>query len=75
MAVDEHTPLTMAAYGCVWPRASDTPSPKRLTYGCAHTWDPALPDNPANSHSQWLCMAVYMYPMGHVRRHPCMTPL
>eukprot|EP00959_Pyramimonas_sp_CCMP1952_P360434 7548006-Pyramimonas_sp.AAC.1 len=44
----------MAAYGCVWPCAPDAPSPKHLTYGCAHTWDPALPDTPANSPPQWL---------------------
>eukprot|EP00959_Pyramimonas_sp_CCMP1952_P192909 4033609-Pyramimonas_sp.AAC.1 len=31
----------MTAYGCVWPCASNVPSPKHLTYGRAHTWDPA----------------------------------
>eukprot|EP00959_Pyramimonas_sp_CCMP1952_P192102 4016709-Pyramimonas_sp.AAC.1 len=40
----------MAVYGC----ASNTPSPKCLTYGCAHTWDPAYSTNPPNFQSQWL---------------------
>eukprot|EP00959_Pyramimonas_sp_CCMP1952_P158423 3313072-Pyramimonas_sp.AAC.1 len=42
MAVDEHTLLTMAAYGCAWPCASNIPSPKCLTYGCRSAY-PRIP--------------------------------
>eukprot|EP00959_Pyramimonas_sp_CCMP1952_P110330 2308172-Pyramimonas_sp.AAC.1 len=76
MAVDEPVPLTMAAYGCVWPCASDTPNPKRLTYGRVHT--PEIPALPVNPFQFLLTMAVYgraHESYGRVRHHPCMTPL
>eukprot|EP00959_Pyramimonas_sp_CCMP1952_P385226 8073451-Pyramimonas_sp.AAC.1 len=48
----------MAAYGCARACTSSVPSPKRLTYGHAHTWDPAFSANPPSSNLNG-CRSAY----------------